>query len=259
MFSDEAIEDIKTNADNTHDEREWMCYVYERDGQYFLGFPNFGDESRIEVNPATKAVQDGAKGLTNRKWTIHGHPLKDGRIYTGRQYFSSTDICQEYCKSRDNNEYIVQFLVYPHQQKDSKTGENVFHNRVRVLIFPNAATVVEAMRVSNPGVDPMTITPQSGQNQNVSDGAGGSTLVNQSGVNWFDFQEALGKVGYMGIIDIEGPQANSRKFKSENLRVMNIGGAAVVALLMAGIIWINKTSSGKPVEIVDDIKDWFKY
>jgi len=83
-FSADAIRDMK--------KYEWMCYVYERDGQYFLGNVTYGDESRIEVNPQAKAHEDAlTEGLTNRKWTIHGHPLKDGKIYTGRQYFSSNN------------------------------------------------------------------------------------------------------------------------------------------------------------------------
>lgn len=90
-----------------------MCYVYEKNGQYYLGNVTYGDESRIEVNPQAKAHQDAlTDGLTNRKWTIHGHPLKDGKIYTGRQYFSSTDVVDEFIKCRDNDEYIVQYIVF---------------------------------------------------------------------------------------------------------------------------------------------------
>ena len=84
------------------------------------------------MNPVTKAAQDATKGLTNKKYTIHGHPLKDGKIYTGRQYFSSTDILNEFIKTRDTNEYIVQWIVYPHQQLDTRTGEKVIHNRLRL-------------------------------------------------------------------------------------------------------------------------------
>ncbi|MBP98481.1 hypothetical protein CMK18_21230, partial [Candidatus Poribacteria bacterium] len=39
-------------------------------------------------------------------------------------------------------------------------------------------------------------------NKNAVDGS----LKNEAGVDWFAFQEALGKLGYMGIIDIEGPK-----------------------------------------------------
>jgi len=175
---------------------------------YRLGEPSYGSESRIEVNPEAKATEDRlTEGLRkeNRKWTIHGHPLKDGKIYTGRQYFSSTDLVNEFCHARDNDERVVQFLVYPHQQLDTTTGAKVIHNRCRILVFPDRATLRAAMSESNPGVDFDSITPQSGQNQQVPDGNGGMTLRNESGVNWFEFQEALGRRGQMGIVDIEGP------------------------------------------------------
>ena len=66
MFDSEALEDMKTFSDNTNEEREWMAYVYLKDGKYYLGEPSFGSESRIEVNPASKAAQDAVKnGLTS--------------------------------------------------------------------------------------------------------------------------------------------------------------------------------------------------
>ena len=83
MFSTDALEDMKTYSDNTHEEREWMCYVYEKDGQYELGEPSFGSESRIEVNPTTKAAQDAVKnGLTNRiiEFKIQQHHDKTTEI-----------------------------------------------------------------------------------------------------------------------------------------------------------------------------------
>ena len=43
---------------------------------------------------------------------------------------------------------------------------------------------------------------KNGYNKNAVDGS----LKNEAGVDWFAFQEALGKLGYMGIIDIEGPE-----------------------------------------------------
>ncbi len=175
---------------------------------YRLGEPSYGSESRIEVNPEAKANEDRlTEGLRkeNRKWTIHGHPLKDGKIYTGRQYFSSTDLVNEFCHARDRDERVVQFLVYPHQQVDTKTGAKVIHNRCRILVFPDRETMRSAMSESNPGVNFEAISPQSGQNKQVPDGNGGMTLRNDAGVNWFEFQEALGRRGQMGIIDIEGP------------------------------------------------------
>ena len=256
MFSEQAIEDMKTYSDNTHEEREWMCYVYEKDGQYHLGAPSYGTESRIEVNPVAKAAQDAGKGLTNRMWTIHGHPLKDGKIYTGRQYFSSTDILNEFMKSRDNNDITVQYVVYPHQQLDTQTGKKVIHNRVRTLVFPNRQVLQDAMSRSNPGVDISTITPESGQNSNASDGS----LKNSAGVDWFAFQEALGDMGYMGVMDLEGPTAGSKHFRSERMWVSNIGLVGLVTAGLVGLLYFNSNKSSKSfgaeVEVIDGVGEW---
>ena len=204
-FTPEAIEEMKEYSDQTHLHREWMSYVYEKDGRYHLGKPSYGDESRIEVNPNEKAKEDSSKGLSEseRKWTIHGHPLKDGKIYTGRQYFSSTDILQEFIKTRDTDEKVVQYVVYPHQQESN--GKKVIHNRVRILVFPNRSTIIKAMKMAHPKMTDeqiMAISEKNGYNKNAVDGS----LKNEAGVDWFAFQEALGKLGYMGIIDIEGPK-----------------------------------------------------
>jgi hypothetical protein len=260
MFSTEALEDMKTYSDNTHEEREWMCYVYAKDGQYHLGEPSFGSESRIEVNPTTKAAQDAVKnGLTDRKWTIHSHPLKDGKIYTGRQYFSSTDICGEFINCRDNDERVVQFLVYPHQQLDTKTGRKVIHNRVRTLVFPDRQGLIEAMSRSNPGVDVMAITRETGQNTNAADGS----LVNQAGVDWFALQDALGNMGYMGIVDLEGPSSGAVAFKSENLLFRNLASAGLITAGLVGLVWWNSQRSegtfGAEVEVIDDRDKFWKY
>jgi len=252
MFSDQAIEDMKTYSDNTHEEREWMCYVYEKNGEYHLGSPSLGDESRIEVNPVSKAAQDAGKGLTNKMWTIHGHPLKDGKIYTGRQYFSSTDILNEFIKTRDTNEPIIQFVVYPHQQIDTNTGEKVIHNRVRTLIFPSTDVIMQAMNRSNPEVDLHSITQETGQNSNSSDGS----LVNQAGVNWFDFQDTLGEMGYMGVMDLEGPMAGSRQFQSESMWMKNLFSVGAVALGLMALLYLNTRKFGAEVEVVEGFGDW---
>jgi hypothetical protein len=262
-FSDDAIKQMKLHSDKTHEEREWMCYVYDVDGTYELGGVSYGGESRIEVSPTQKAAQDRmTKGLreSDRKWTIHGHPLKDGKIYTGRQYFSSTDICREFVKSRDNDEFISQFLVYPHKQQDSATGNEVFHNRVRVLVFPNRQTIVSAMKQSNPSVNPMTITVESGQNQQVKKPDGSITLENQSGVDWFAFQEALRQHGCMGIVDLEGPNQGSTYFNSEGkIMASNLLGFAAIGIILFGL---NKLRKQKPfsadtVQIVDDLAAYY--
>ena len=251
-FTDDSVKRIKEYSDDTHLEREWMCYVYEQDfgimiagksmphlyrdanGKemifrskeradeyitghsivgavtpvYQLGNVSYGDESRIEVNPESKSTQDNAvRGLQkkNKRWTIHGHPLKDGKIYTGRQYFSSTDILDEFVNTRDNDSPVVQYVVFPHEQIDTNTGRKVLHNRARVLIFPDRATVVAAMKEASPNTDPMAISRENGFNKNQADGS----LANEIGADWFKFQEALGKRGYMGIVDIEGKKSNA--------------------------------------------------
>ena len=60
-FSPEAIKRMKTHSDKTHDEREWMCYVYDVDGTYELGEPSYGTLSRIEVSPEKKSAEDQKK------------------------------------------------------------------------------------------------------------------------------------------------------------------------------------------------------
>lgn len=206
-FDESAIDEIKSHNDDTHLEREWMSYVYEKNGKYFIGRASKGEESKIEIVPAEKtAVDTMTKGFTkkDRRWTIHGHPLKDGKIYNGRQYFSSTDLIDEFIEVRDSGKgggrsRIVQFVVYPHEQNEN--GKRVIHNRVRVLVFPDAQTIVQAMKRSNPHVDPNRITKETGQNKVGSDG---NTQMNDMNVDWFKFQEELGRTGHMGIVDIEG-------------------------------------------------------
>ena len=241
-FTPEAIEEMKEYSDQTHLHREWMCYVYEKDGQYHLGKPSYGDESRIEVNPSEKAREDSSKGLSEsqRLWTIHGHPLKDGKIYTGRQYFSSTDILQEFMKSRDNNEKIVQYVVYPHQQ--DANGQKVIHNRVRILVFPNRETIVKAMKMAHSDMTDkqiMAISEENGYNKNAMDGS----LQNEAGVDWFAFQEALGELGYMGIIDIEGPKGGKEVDAADTMFVQNsetVKSMLPLGLLILGVIGVAK-------------------
>ncbi len=205
-FTPQAIEEIKSHNDDTHLEKEWMSYVYEKNGRYYIGKASMGDESAISVIPAEKTAVDAAtKGLSpnQKKWTIHGHPLKDGKIYNGRQYFSSVDLIDEFLEVRDSDKNggrsrIVQYIVYPHQQKEG--SKEVIHNRVRVLVFPDSKTIVKAMKQSNLSVDPFAITRDNGMNKSDSNG----TTMNDMNIDWFRFQEALGKMGQMGIVDIEG-------------------------------------------------------
>ena len=254
-FSENAIEDMKRYSDNTNEEREWMCYVYDVDGVYQLGEPSYGGRSRIEVSPEKKGAEDKAKnGYTEmqRKWTIHGHPLKDGKIYTGRQYFSSTDICREFVRCRDNDERVVQFLVYPHSQVDTTTKRNVMHNRCRVLIFPNRETILRAMKDSNPQADGNLISVENSTNQTVKLDDGSTTLKNELDIDWFKFQEALGRMGFMGIVDIEGPRNGARAFESETLwDSKNIVGIALITgfgfMLLNRIMTMKKSKGGAEV------------
>ena len=234
-FTPEAIEQMKEYSDQTHLHREWMSYVYEKDGKYHLGKPSYCDESRIEVNPNEKAKEDATEGLSEsqRMWTIHGHPLKDGKIYTGRQYFSSTDILQEFMKSRDNDEKIVQYVVYPHQQEGE--GEKVIHNRVRILVFPNRDILFKAMKMAHPEMTDeqiMAISEQNGYNKNAVDGS----LKNEAGVDWFAFQEALGKLGYMGIVDIEGPQGGKQVEAADTMHIQKSEFTKSYIPMIAGIL-----------------------
>ncbi len=253
-FSDDAILEMKKYSDQTHLHREWMSYVYEVDGRYELGEPSYGDESRIEVNPSEKSKEDSKKNGFNesqRKWTIHGHPLKDGKIYTGRQYFSSTDILGEFLNSRDNNEYVVQYVVYPHQQ--DKNGQKVIHNRVRILVFPNREVLWKAMKMSHPEMTEeqfMGISTENGYNKNAADGS----LKNEAGVDWFEFQEALGKMGYMGIMDIEGPAGGMQVDAADTMFKQSQGVStnwAMVGLLVIGFAALMK-ARGSSVFGVED-------
>ena len=253
-FSDDAILEMKKYSDQTHLHREWMSYVYEVDGRYELGEPSYGDESRIEVNPSEKSKEDSKKNGFNesqRKWTIHGHPLKDGKIYTGRQYFSSTDILGEFLNSRDNNEYVVQYVVYPHQQ--DKSGQKVIHNRVRILVFPNREVLWKAMKMSHPEMTEeqfMGISTENGYNKNAADGS----LKNEAGVDWFEFQEALGKMGYMGIMDIEGPAGGMQVDAADTMFKQSQGVStnwAMIGLLVIGFAALMK-ARGSSVFGVED-------
>jgi len=235
-FTPQAIEEIKSHNDDTHLEKEWMSYVYERGGRYYIGKPSMGEESAISVIPAEKTAVDAAtKGLSpsQKKWTIHGHPLKDGKIYNGRQYFSSVDLIDEYLEVRDSDKNggrkrIVQYIVFPHQQEEG--GEEVIHNRVRILIFPDSASVVQAMKNSNPSVDPFAITRENGMNKSDENG----TTMNEMNIDWFKFQECLGDMGQMGIVDIEGKGGEHHHPLSAETFLDNFNGLQRVALLLVG-------------------------
>ena len=53
------------------------------------------------------------------------------------------------------------------------------------------------------------------------------SLKNDAGVDWFKFQEALGKLGYMGIIDIEGPQGGVKVDAADTMFVQKSEGISM--------------------------------
>ena len=131
------------------------------------------------------------------------------------------------------------------------------------------------MRRASPNADPMAITKQSGQNQSVPDGNGGTTLENEAGVDWFQFQEELGKVGCMGIIDLEGPSHGAESFKAEGdlltrRNIVTVVALAGIAAVVTGVVRFNaqiseklkKNRDAKAVETIDDYSSedthWWK-
>ena len=85
----------------------------------------------------------------------------------------------------------------------------------------------------------MAISEQNGYNKNATDGS----LKNEAGVDWFAFQEALGKLGYMGIVDIEGPKGGKSVEAADTMFMQNAesGGKnmlmlGLVALGLAAIV-----------------------
>ena len=116
------------------------------------------------------------------------------------------------------------------------------------------------MQLSNPQVDVNGITVESGQNQTVEMNDGSSKLKNKSGVDWFAFQEALGKMGCMGIVDLEGPRSGSKMFQSESsLKVFNLGTLIVIGCLAYAV---KKANTGfkfnaEGIEVIDDLSDYY--
>ena len=53
-------------------------------------------------------------------------------------------------------------------------------------------------------------------------------MKNEAGVDWFAFQEALGKLGYMGIIDIEGPSGGTKVDAADTMFIQNAEGGKTV-------------------------------
>ena len=84
----------------------------------------------------------------------------------------------------------------------------------------------------------MAISEENGYNKNAVDGS----LKNDAGIDWFAFQEALGKLGYMGIVDIEGPKGGKSVEAADTMFMQNAEGGktswltwGLVALGLAAI------------------------
>ena len=120
---------------------------------------------------------------------------------------------------------------------------------------------MRAMKASNPQVNGEAVTVESGQNSQVKQPDGSVRLQNESGIDWFAFQEALGRMGYMGIVDLEGGNNGSRYFHSEG-RILagNIGGFLAIIGILWGLTQINQKPSVRSAEnisIVDDLKHYY--
>jgi len=62
------------------------------------------------------------------------------------------------------------------------------------------------------------------------------SLKNEAGVDWFAFQEALGKLGYMGIIDIEGPTTGGRQVEAADTMHLQTENKKSMLPLIIGIL-----------------------
>jgi len=81
-FDESAIDEIKSHNDDSHLEREWMSYVYEKNGKYFIGRASKGEESKIEIIPAEKTAVDNELEKPNLKQG-ESIPIKYANLYSG--------------------------------------------------------------------------------------------------------------------------------------------------------------------------------
>ena len=111
------------------------------------------------------------------------------------------------------------------------------------------------MKSANPNVDVKGISVENGFNSNAPDGS----LKNEAGVDWFAFQEALGKSGNMGIIDIEGKKAGSKKAESKlnifgaegsGLRSSKAVNTLMVVALMGSLIYFVFLNDESPIDLM---------
>lgn len=207
---DKEILKIKRINDKYYMGNEWLAYIYEDEkGRYTLGSLSGGGESQIVVSPDEHLAKDTEKGkcvdgVCEREdiaATIHAHPLKDGKFYPGRSYYSHTDIASDYIRAL-KGERVVHFLVFPQPRIDG------YHNNVRVLVLEPKA-VRKAMKAANPTKDPDAVT-----------------MENPKDYDWFKFQDEMGKLGYMGIVDIE----NSFSHQNDVFSAFVIIGVIIAAL-----------------------------
>ena len=206
---DKEILKIKRINDKYYMGNEWLAYIYDGSGKYILGSLSGGGESQIGVDPDDHLSRDTQKGKCEDGVcekedivaTIHAHPLKDGKFYNARSYYSSTDIIKDYRKALQG-ERAVHFLVFPVPRIDG------YHNNIRVLVL-DPKVVRGAMKRSNPGLDPDAVSE-----------------ANKRDYNWFKFQDEMGRLGYMGVVDIENTFGRQNGMFS---------AVVVIGIIVAGI------------------------
>ena len=221
---DKEVLKIKRINDKYYMGNEWLAYMYQDDGgRYSMGSLSGGGESQIVVSPDEHLNKDTQKGkcedgVCEREdiaATIHAHPLKDGKFYPGRSYYSSTDIASDYARAV-RGEKVVHFLVFPQPRLDG------YHNDVRVLVLA-PKVVQKAMKASNPDKDPNAVSEQ-----------------NKGDYDWFKFQDEMGKEGYMGIIDIE----NTFGKKNDVFSAVVVIGLIVAAIGIGSMLKARGTFKG---------------
>ena len=74
-------------------------------------------------------------------------------------------------------------------------------------------------------------------------------MANDAGVDWFAFQEVLGEMGWMGIVDIEGPEAGAETYSAEGEllsrrnMVTALGFASIAAVIFGVARYNNQVSN----------------
>lgn len=231
-FNAEALSEIKKRNDKEGGRREWLANVYSLGGKYSLGEPKYGNYSGILVSPSEILTKDinvcklsnNSKGDCEHRpdqlvATIHMHPIRTMAEEGRRQNFSGVDIASEYMKSRDEDKEVVLFLTYPSLGMTSRT------NKVKAIVFPNRDVTTKAMQMSNPGVDPHSVTVEN----------------RDRGIDWIKYQAALNELGYIEEIEIENAVGAPA---TPNLNI--VGGIIIVAVAIGGfLLWRQHVKSGE--------------